>query len=410
MLPVLIMYGIMTTASAVFYVMIPVACILTPLLPFVIATFFALPLMYIISFLKSKFVLMLISYVIIVAVGFIGYMKILEIILSILTQNQAGAVLTPEIVSSIKDTTYFMYPEVMIKNILLGVNLWKNFLSILLIGVVCVGGVAFIAEKIYVKVLLNNVESELTFLHKKIKIKKVSVSAALFKREFINIFRSVNYSFQYLAVVLTTPLMVYFSNSICSKIGAEKLGDGILPSIGILIIIMFLSLAVSFSASSLTREGDKFFHTKIIPVTFKKQMTIKLLLYMIVSVPSIFLSCLALFVFKTLSISQALLYSLAISLIMLGNACYGIEKDIKNPKFKYLGTEEMTAANRNVITSMGLGIVISMVIGAGAIAMSFFLSLNYIYVVLFGFAVPYAIIEFCTLFINLEKKYHNIEA
>lgn len=410
MLPVLILYGILAGMGPLFYCMLPVACLLTPLLPFMLSTIFALPMMYVISFLKSKFVLMLITYVLIVAIGFVTYMEILNIVLSLLGQNDAGAVLTSGVVSQVRDIAYYLYPEVMIKNILTGTNFVKSFFGTILIGAVFVVGIVYIAKKIYVKVLLKNVETENTFLRKNTKIKHTSATSALFKREFINIFRSVNYSFQYLAVILTTPLMVYFSNAICGNIGIEKLGEGLLPGISILVLIMFLSMAVSFSASSLTREGDKFFHTKIIPVTFKKQISVKLCLYMMVTIPSILVSCLALYFFGTLSIAQALLYTLSISLIMLGNACFGIERDIKNPKFKYLGTEEMTGANRNVISSVGIGLIISLVLGVAAIIISFFFSLDFIYYVLFGFAVPYALIEFIFLFTKLEKKYHNIEA
>ena len=150
----------------------------------------------------------------------------------------------------------------------------------------------------YVKVLLNNVETENTYMTKKIKIKQVSVAKALFNKEFLNIFRSVNYSFQYLAVILTTPLMVYFSNSIASQIGADKIGAGILPGISLLVLIMFLSMGVSFSATSITREGDKFFHTKIIPVKYRKQIAVKVVLYLIVAIPCIFLSCFVLYFFN----------------------------------------------------------------------------------------------------------------
>lgn len=410
MVPVLIMYGILASSGILFYFMIPVVCIFTAILPFILATIFALPTMYIISFLKSKFVLMLITYVVIVAIGFITYMKVLEVLLQLLNQNEAGSVLTSDVVANVKNITYYFYPEVALKNILIGNNFFKSFMVTILVGAVFIFGIVLIARKIYVKVLLNNVESENTFLRKNIKIKKMSVTSALFKREFINIFRSVNYSFQYLAVVLTTPLMVYFSNAICGNIGIEQLGPGLLPGISILVLIMFLSMAVSFSASSLTREGDKFFHTKIIPVTFKRQVSVKLALYIIVTVPSILVSCLALCIFGTLSISQALLYTLAISLIMLGNACFGIERDLKNPKFKYLGNEEMTTANRNIISSVGVGLVISLVLGVAAIILSFIFNLEFIYYILFGFAVPYSLIEFITLFAKLEKKYHSIEA
>lgn len=410
MLPVLIMFGILTSQALLFFLMIPVVCIFCPLLPFILSTLFALPTMYIISFLKNKFVLMLLTYVLLVAGGFITYMNILQVLIKLLDTNASAALLTSETISSVKDFAFYFYPEVLLKNLLVNVNFIKSLAVYILGGALLLYIIILLAKKMYVKVLLNNVESENTYMTKKVKIKQISVSAALFEREFINIFRSINYSFQYLAVILTTPLMVYFSNAIASQIGAEKLGAGILPGISLLVLIMFLSMGVSFSATSITREGDKFFHTKIIPVKYRKQIAVKVCLYLIVAIPCIFLSCFVLYFFNFLGLIEALLYSISISFIILGNICYGIEKDIKNPKFKYVGNQEYTGANRNIMSSVGVGLIISMIMGVVAIVFSFFLSVDFIYYVLFGFAIPYALAEALILFVKVEKNYQKIEA
>jgi ABC-2 type transport system permease protein len=410
MLPVLIMFGILTGQALLFYFMIPLICVFCPLLPFILSTLFALPTMYIISFLKNKFILMLSTYVVLVAGGFITYMNILGVLIKLLDTSSNTALLTSEAISSVKDFAFYFFPEVLLKNILVNVNFIKSLAVYVLGGALLMILIVLLAKKMYVRVLLNNVESENTYMTKKVKIKQTSVAAALFEKEFINIFRSINYSFQYLAVILTTPLMVYFSNAIASQIGAEKLGSGILPGISLLVLIMFLSMGVSFSATSITREGDKFFHTKIIPVKYSKQIAVKVCLYVIVAIPCIFLSCFVLYFFNFLSLLETLLYSISISFIILGNICYGIEKDIKNPKFKYVGNQEYTGANRNVISSVGIGLIISMVMGIVAILFSFFLSLDFIYYVLFGFAIPYALAEVLILFIKVDRKYQNIEA
>lgn len=410
MIPVLIMFGILTSQIWLFYLMIPIVCLLCPLLPFVLCTVFALPTMYIISFLKNKFILMLILYVSLMAVGFITYMNLLQLLMTLLDTSASAALLTSQSISAVKDFAFYFFPEVLLKNILLNVNFLKSLITYVLSGVLLISLIIMLAKKMYVKVLLNNVETENTYMTKKIKIKQVSVAKALFNKEFLNIFRSVNYSFQYLAVILTTPLMVYFSNSIASQIGADKIGAGILPGISLLVLIMFLSMGVSFSATSITREGDKFFHTKIIPVKYRKQIAVKVVLYLIVAIPCIFLSCFVLYFFNFLALLEAFLYALSISFIIIGNVCYGIEKDIKNPRFKHAGNQEYTNTNRNVITSVGVGLIISMIMGITAIIFSFFLSLDFIYYVLFGFAVPYAIIQSLILFIKIEKNYQAIEA
>ncbi|MDD4110669.1 MAG: hypothetical protein PHS54_03860 [Clostridia bacterium] len=410
MLPVFIVFGVLTGQVFLFYFMIPFICLLCPILPFILSILFALPTMYVISFLKNKFILMLITYISLIGIGFITYMNILELLLRLLDTSTNAALLTSEAISSVKDFAYYFFPEILLKNILINVNFVKSFLAYALGSGLFIYIILLISKKMYTKVLLNNVENENTYMTKKVKIKKVTVAAALFEREFINIFRSINYSFQYLAVILTTPLMVYFSNSIASKIGVEQIGNGILPGISLLILIMFLSIGVSFSATSITREGDKFFHTKVIPVKYKKQIAIKVCLYSIVAIPCIFLSCFMLYFFNFLTLLDAILFSISISFIIIGNICFGIEKDIKSPKLRYVGNQEYTGTNKNVLSSIGVGLIISIIIGVAAIILSFVFSLNFVYYVLFGFAVPYAIIEILILFLKVEKNYHKIEA
>lgn len=409
MLPVLIMFGIMTAQIFSFYLMIPFICLICPILPFILSILFAFPLMYIISFLKNKFFLMLFTYVSLIALGFITYMNLLELLLKLMDTN-ATSLLTNEAISSVKYFALYFFPEILLKNILLDLIFVKSFLAYVLGSGILIFVILALSRKIYTKVLLNNVESENTYMTKKVRIKQLSVTTALFEREFRNIFRSINYSFQYLAVILTTPLMVYFSNVIASKIGVKQIGNGVLPGISLLILIMFLSIGVSFSATSITREGDKFFHTKVIPVKYKKQIAVKVCLYTLVAIPCIFVSCFVLYFFNFLTILDTILFSISVSFIIIGNICFGIEKDIKNPKLKYVGNQEYTGTNKNVISSVGIGLIISIIIGIAAIIVSFVFSLDFVYYVLFGFAIPYAVIEICMLFSKVEKIYQKIEA
>ena len=76
----------------------------------------------------------------------------------------------------------------------------------------------------------------------------------------------------------------------------------------------------------------------------------------------------------------------------------------------YLDGKEITNSNKNITASISLGFVIAILMGVGSIAVSFFLSLPSMYVVLFGFGVPFACIEVFRLFFKLEKKYRAIEA
>ena len=213
-----------------------------------------------------------------------------------------------------------------------------------------------------------------------------------------------------MTVVITTPLMVYFSSEIASSIGVSLIGEGVLPGIVVLVLIMFLSMGTSFAATSITREGDNFFHTKTIPVSYTRQVTIKFLLYLIVSIPSIFISCLVLAIAGFLSYPAALLIALAVSLIIIGNIAAAIFIDIKKPQFIYLEGNEVTTSTKNINSSISIGFIIAVVMGILSIALSYFVSIPSMYLALFGFAIPFAIYEICRLFIKLESRYKRIEA
>ena len=173
---------------------------------------------------------------------------------------------------------------------------------------------------------------------------------------------------------------------------------------------MFLSMGTSFAATSITREGGNFFHTKIIPVSFTKQIVVKFLMYVFVSIPSIIISCLVLAFAGFLSYTDVMLIALAVCMIVIGSIASSINLDIKRPQFMFLDGKEITNSNGNINASITIGFVIAVLMGIGAIAVSMFVSVPAIYIVLFGFGVPFMAIELFALFFKLEKRYRSIEA
>ena len=96
-------------------------------------------------------------------------------------------------------------------------------------------------------------------------------------------------------------------------------------------------------------------------------------------------------------------------MIIVGNICSSISLDIKRPQFYFLEGGEVTATNRNINSSIGIGFIIAMIVGIACIAISFFVSVPSMYLVLYGFGIPYMAIEIFTLFYKLEKRYRSIE-
>ena len=101
---------------------------------------------------------------------------------------------------------------------------------------------------------------------------------------------------------------------------------------------------------------------------------------------------------------------LAVCLIIVGNIAGSMLLDIKRPQFMYLDGKEITGTTKNVNTSLSIGFIIAALMGVGSIVVAYLVSMPAIYIVLYGFAVPYIIIEVFGLFYKLEKRYTNIEA
>lgn len=409
-LPVFIQFGVLSGQTAGYYCMIPVVLILFPLVPFLLALILSVPMMYLVGYLKNKFVVMLLIYISIVAVGFFLYITCLKFILAILQSNDASTVFSDNLVMAIKGVASYIYPAILIKNLLQNYRLIETFLVVITMCLTLSALIFYFAHKIYLKILLKNSEGDGNFFTRKTEIKARSISKALFFREFLTIFRSVNYSFQYLTIVITTPLMVYFSSSIASNLGIEQIGRGVLPGISVLVLIMFLTMGTSFAATSITREGGNFFHTKIIPVSYKKQIFVKFMLYVIVAIPSILVSCFVLAMCGFISYVEALLIALAVIFIITGNISSSISLDIKRPQFMYLDGKEITKSTKNVNATISQGFIIGVIMGVGGIIVSLFTNVSSLYLVLFGFSVPFLTVETFKLFFKIEDRYRRIEA
>ena len=409
-LPVFILFGIKTAQPIFYYFLLVPNTIIFPIIPFLIALLLSVPTMYLVGYIKNKFIVMLILYVVFLSLGFLLYIYALKFILGILNSDSIKDVFSSGTIFNIKQFSNYFVFSILFKNCLLYYKFWQSILITALIIIVLGISIIVVADKVYLKRILANNEGGEKAYNNTSKIKDRSVGGALFFREFTTIFRSTNYAFQYLTVVITTPLMVYFSSEIALNIGVSLIGDGILPGIIVLVLIMFLSMGTSFAATSVTREGQNFFHTKIIPVSYKKQISVKFFTYIIVSIPSIFVSCFVLYFANFISIIMCLLIGISVSIIIIGNICKSILIDIKKPQFMYLEGAEITTNTKNVNSSISVGFLIATIMGVGCIALSFFVSIPSMYLALFGFGIPFASYEIFRLFYKIEKRYGGIEA
>ncbi|MEG2454163.1 MAG: hypothetical protein RSB20_04775 [Clostridia bacterium] len=227
------------------------------------------------------------------------------------------------------------------------------------------------------------------------------------------IIRSFNYSFQYLAMAMTAPIMVFMCNKLAAKIGVESVGTGILPGISLLVVTIFVAIIISFSSTAISREGSCFYHTKIIPVSYNQQILVKFILYSAVATISVILCCLSILFAKFISFKDSVFIFFIAELVVITLTSICIYVDTISPSFNVSGEGEIVSANKNV----AIALVLAIIYGFSTMILSYLPSmfgiaikngLISIYWLLIIITAVTAAISVTTLFVNVNKRYTKL--
>lgn len=435
MLPFYIVFGVLTHARVGDYFMYIFVMLFSTLLPFFIANIIAVPVMKLMNLVKNQFLLVLILAILVVCGVFVFYLNSLGTFLNYLRNSQQN-IFSAEVMWHFSNFARYAYPfkwygEIINGRLYGGLSsgqLVLRFLYLFLLNGALGVGAYFVTTREYYKTILYGIETEKASFHKKIKDRQRPAAWALFRREFYLILRSFNYSFQYFAMACAAPLMVFFCNRLAATMGTETVGAKIMPGITLMVMVVFITIIVSFASTCISREGNCFYHTKIIPVSYMTQTLVKFGLYAVVASVSVALCCLVSGVYYTTDAGGHALRALDVGavfgiseILVLAMTSLFMLLDIKSPTFNVSGDGELVSANKNVALAVIVGILISVLFGVFTMVFSFvpmkignwqvttllgglenvYLILALISLVLLGGSLS-------ALFVNLNKKYQRI--
>lgn len=433
MIPVCVIYGVVSSAPVGYYFVAIAVTLLAIPLPYAIANLLAIPVMMIMNLVKNQFLLVLILLIAAICGVFILYMTALSGVLEYM-RDESESMFSPAVMDIFRNFADSAYPFRWYALLLGG---WfsgygsqaagLSFLYLFLITAALCVGAYFVTSRTYYQIILNGIETEKVSFQKKIPNIKRSVFGTLLHREFFLILRSFNYSFQYLAMAVAAPVMVYYCNDLAATMGKNTVGAAIVPGLTLLVIIIFSAIIVSFASTSISREGNAFYHTKIVPVSYTTQILAKLFLYGAVGTASVVLSTVVVAAAFGTDKAGNLLTSLDIGcifiisqMITMALTCLAIAADVKSPTFNVVGDGEMVSANKNMVVSLLVGIVVAALFGVFTMVFSFLPlqvgdvvivpvgEMNNIYAILAGISVVILAGSIAALFANLERRYQKI--
>lgn len=407
--PIMWAYSGVAEVPSAFLKLIPVAIAFMVFIPFMISNLLAIPVMAISNIVRHKFALVILFMIIGVTALFAVYMLLFESMV-IYLKGQSFSVFDPEIIEVLKQIAVYCIPTKYFANLVLQSG--QNFALTFLLGLSIVLFVltTLLIVFVYHRTLLRNVEIEgSAFRKKRAKHKTKSIFITLLRKEYLQVLRSSNYSFQYFVLAFSMPIMVYYCNNIAIEIGRNDIGEQIIPGLTLLVMLIFNTVIISFSATSITREGSNFYHTKVIPVSIRKQLFVKFVMYLIVSVLANVLTISLIVYVKQITLRDAFLLYAIIQLLAIALTLRSMKLDVKRPRFNLSGEGELVNNNTNTTSSVLMGFVVSITLGIMAMLISYlFRNDEWMYMIIGAISAVFSLYCYLSYTIKLKKTYNKI--
>lgn len=386
MAPFLVAYASVSGLGIAFYVKIPVPILLMVFINFFLSNILAIPIMHLTNRIRNKFILIIIGLAILVTAGFALYMLLFNSMVTYMNDT-AFSVFSDEMVAVIETVAKWLIPAKYFADVMVGKELYIAYPALIgMLGLTLIGMI-FIIYFLYAKTLLNNVEVEGSAFKHVTKNRRRPIFVTLLRKEFLQVFRSVNYSFQYFVLACAMPVMIYFCNEITGRLGENQIGEQIALGMTMLVMLIFATVITSFAATSTSREGDNFYHTKVAPVSIQKQLFAKFTMFFLVSVAANAVCAVVLYFTKQVNLTDAIWLFVMVELAAIAETLIAMRMDIAHPYFNLSGEGEVVNNNASTTLAVAMGFAVAVVIGIIC------MFLGYLGNTGFSIEIPYAIMD-----------------
>lgn len=190
-----------------------------------------------------------------------------------------------------------------------------------------------------------------------------------FRKECKTFFRNPLYVLNGLFGVVVTPFLLPLSFKIGTTAeSTEQIRQMVAAQefslyatvLALAVVVLTASINV-VAASSFSREGANYWIVQMIPYTFKQQAYVKILFSTVVSVVGIAINCVIFKWYFHYEYGQILVIALIGTCFVILWNCIGVFIDMKHPKLTWNNEAEAVQQNVNVVTSIILCVVLSLV-------------------------------------------------
>ena len=245
--------------------------------------------------------------------------------------------------------------------------------------------------------------------HRSSKMDNYGSGVAILRHTFLDILHTKAYSYFYLGVAISTPVMVFFCNRLVAMVGEAQIGEGINFGAAMLVVSVFMALIGSFSATILSVDGRNFYITKMVPVPYRKQLIMKGIINIAVSFGALLLSIIVMAALKFINAAEIVVVLVSQILFSVGLIFNGININLANPNLKPKANGE--AEEINIAYMLIIGLFIAAIFGTFSILLPKVVDRGelYAYLIGIGLGLIYAVINFVVFWLTAKNKYRKIE-
>jgi ABC-2 type transport system permease protein len=377
--PVLIVYGIASSASIAYYIYALIAFITLPIVPLIYAVILNMLLMRVTNISKHKDKLRIVGGIIAMFIAVFGNMKMQDIITKSMDPQQLINMLTSGnntmlgILSGIFPTNNFLALSLVNNYDFSGL---VNMLIYLGISALCMVLILTLGERMYFKGLLG--VSETVSKRKKLTSeqfdKSVVASSAIKSytlKELKLLFRTPVYFINCVMMNFLWPifLLIPIYTNLKNGVDIAQLRvflngggyDGIILAVAFA-VVMFTSGSNGVTSTSISRDGESFFINKFLPVSYLDQIMGKSLAGILLGIVAM-LSMLIVYV--VIALPPLYLIALIVLTGLLGivfTSFAGIIIDLNFPKLHWDNEQKAVKQNMNLLVNMLISMVVAAIV------------------------------------------------
>lgn len=364
LLPFMLAYGIITKATATYFVFLLPCWFLLCLFPVFIGTSFSVLIANVQKFLKRHLIIRAVILVVVLTSVFFA----IDYVLSLIPRPIRLIAIYGKFMDAVELTfntafDYALYYK-SIGNLMFGNAVIINSL-IVLGSLILIIAVCFIAiMPFFFKTASSSAESSSTNRRKRKTKKAKGLFATFLDKEFKLLVRSSDNLNSAISVILVYPILIYVLNFILSAINTSQLGSFMTVAFNVMIITSLLSVYNSNASMALSQEGEGFALLKMAPSNTIPVCYAKMTVIAIINVLAVITSTLVLVYISNLTTFDLILMVITILCVSTGTLMWNFELDVYSPKVReYIVKGDSYTDNPNVSKAVFIGFIVSILAG-----------------------------------------------